>query len=123
MGEMLEGNASLKEIDIWGENPLNSHSYPGVIYTCSKQHVFIYGGRVVVSFTEGVMFLFSLFVCWTADNDAIGDEGAIEIAKGLEKNTSLIVLHVGSGFPSHLFFIRSCIFGSVLSHSHTMDEL
>ena len=30
-------------------------------------------------------------VCCTADND-IGDEGAIRIAEGLEKNTSLIRL-------------------------------
>jgi hypothetical protein len=38
-------------------------------------------------------------VCWTADNHAIGDEGAIGIAKGLEKNTSLRVLNLESVFP------------------------
>jgi hypothetical protein len=32
MGAMLERNASLKNLSLCGENPLNSHSSPGVIY-------------------------------------------------------------------------------------------
>jgi hypothetical protein len=53
--------------------------------------------------------LFSLFVCWTAGNDGIGDEGAIGIAKGLETNTSLRVLNLGSVFPPLHTAIQACI--------------
>jgi hypothetical protein len=51
--------------------------------------------------TEGGI-LMMLLMCCTADNRAIGDEGAILIAEGLEKNTSLKVLYLGGVFPPHL---------------------
>jgi hypothetical protein len=63
----------------------------------------VYPWRVVVSFTEGGIFLFSLFVYWTAGNDGIGDEGAIGIAKGLETNTSLGILYLRGVFRAYLF--------------------
>jgi hypothetical protein len=46
-------------------------------------------------------------VCWTAGNGEIGDEGAIGIAKGLEKNTSLKVLKLRRVFPPLYFFIHA----------------
>jgi hypothetical protein len=64
----------------------------------------------MISFTEGWIFLFSLFVCWTADNDGIGDEGVIGIAEGLEKNTSLSVLHLKSMFRPFHSTTEACIF-------------
>jgi hypothetical protein len=84
--------------------------------------MFVYPWRVIVSCTEGCIFLFSLRVGWTADNNGIGDEGAIGITKGLEKNTSLRVLNLSRVFRAH-FFLYSSIFGCVVSHSHMMDEL
>ena len=41
-------------------------------------------------------------MCCTAVNPAIGDEGAILIAEGLEKNTSLKVLYLFGVFPPPL---------------------
>jgi hypothetical protein len=87
---------------------------------------YVYPWRVVVFFTKGWILLLSLFVCWNAEDGEIGDEGAIGIAKGLEKNTTLKKLDLGRGvFPPHLFFIQSCIFGRVMScPTHTrFDEL
>jgi hypothetical protein len=80
---------------------------------------------VIVSFTEGCIFLFSLLVCWTPENYGIGDEGAVGIAKGLEKNTSLTVLSLGSVFPPYLFVhsLSHLWESHVVSHSHVMDEL
>ena len=49
-------------------------------------------------------------MCCNADND-IGDEGAIRIAEGLEKNTSLIRLDLYGVFPPH-----SLLHHVVLSH-------
>jgi hypothetical protein len=67
--------------------------------------------------TEGgiLMMLLLLFVCCTAVNRAIGDEGAIRIAEGLEKNTSLIRLDFFSVFPPPSFFIHCCISDSLIS--------
>jgi hypothetical protein len=47
-------------------------------------------------FTEGgtLMVLLLFVCCWTVVNDGIGDAGAIRIAEGLEKNTSLIRLRL-----------------------------
>jgi hypothetical protein len=47
-------------------------------------------------------------VCWTADNDGIGDEGAIRIAKGLKKNPSLKELDLRSVVSAHYSTIQSC---------------
>jgi hypothetical protein len=33
IGEMLERNASLKELSLWGENLINSHSSSSLIYS------------------------------------------------------------------------------------------
>jgi hypothetical protein len=65
-------------------------------------------------------------VYWTAENDGIGDEGAIEIAEGLEKNTSLRGLYLGSVFSSFYssFFVAyslinfwwDCYLGMYISH-------
>jgi hypothetical protein len=63
----------------------------------------------MVSCTEDWMFLLPLCACWTADNHAIRDEGAIGIAKGLEKNTSLKELGLGRVFSAHYLFIHYCI--------------
>jgi hypothetical protein len=49
-----------------------------------------------------------MFVCCTADN-WIGDEGAILIAEGLEKKTSLIRLDLYRVFLPPSFFIHCCI--------------
>jgi hypothetical protein len=48
-------------------------------------------------------------------NDGIGDDGAIGIANGLEKNTSLKELLLGSVFPAHLFLHSLLIILSNLS--------
>ena len=54
-------------------------------------------------------------VCCTAVND-IGDEGAIRIAEGLEKSTSLKKLDLrGVISPPHSFFIHCCISHSFIS--------
>jgi hypothetical protein len=50
----------------------------------------------------------------TADND-IGDEGAIRIAEGLEKNTSLKKLDLFGVFPPPSFFIHCCTSQSFIS--------
>jgi hypothetical protein len=42
MGNLLERNASLKELVLDGEHLLNSHSSPGVIYSALLWHVFIH---------------------------------------------------------------------------------
>ena len=44
-------------------------------------------------------------MCWTADNEEIGDEGIIRIAEGLEINTSLVELDVEGVFLLHLLSI------------------
>ena len=45
-------------------------------------------------------------MCCTAGNDELGDEGAIRIAEGLEKNTSLKKLDLYGVFPPlHSSFI------------------
>jgi hypothetical protein len=108
MGEMLEKNASLKTFSLFGENLLNNHSSP-VGSTLRYSGTYVYIWRVVVSLTEGWTFLSSLYVCWTAGNDGIGDEGAIGIAKGLEMNISLKEMDLGGVFPAHIFFIYCCI--------------
>ena len=41
-------------------------------------------------------------MCCNAGNDEIRDEGAIRIAEGLEKNTSLKVLYLYGVFPPPL---------------------
>jgi hypothetical protein len=45
----------------------------------------------------------------------LGDEGAIRIAEGLEKNTSLIRLDLRGVFPPPSFFIHCCICHSFIS--------
>ena len=56
-----------------------------------------------------------LFVCWTAGNDVIGDEGIIRIVEGLEKNTSLMELYFhGMFLPLHSSFIVAFL----ISFSH-----
>jgi hypothetical protein len=55
----------------------------------------------MVSFTGDWMFWLSFFVCWTAENGEIDDEGVIQIAKGLEKNTSLKILRLRGVFRPH----------------------
>ena len=53
-----------------------------------------------MSTEDGILMV---LMCCTADNWAIGDEGVIRIAEGLEKNTSLIRLNLDYGvFPPHL---------------------
>jgi hypothetical protein len=47
-----------------------------------------------------------LYSGFTAANDAIGDEGAIRIAEGLEKNTSLKELNLRCVFTPPSFFIH-----------------
>jgi hypothetical protein len=39
MGEMLDKNASLKDLSLDGENPLNTFSSPAVVYYSSKEHI------------------------------------------------------------------------------------
>jgi len=46
-------------------------------------------------------------VCCTAGNEELGDEGAIRIAEGLEKNTSLTSFDLRGVFPLHLLLDRS----------------
>ena len=53
-------------------------------------------------FTEDGILMMVLFVCCTAGNERMGDEGAIRIAEGLEKNTSLKELDLDGVFPPHL---------------------
>jgi hypothetical protein len=53
--------------------------------------------------------------CWNADNEDIGDEGAIRIAEGLEKNTSLKRLNLQSTLPH-------CILPSCSSHSFAIES-
>jgi hypothetical protein len=43
MGKMLERNAALENIDLWRENPLNSHSSPDVVYCPSHSQMFARG--------------------------------------------------------------------------------
>jgi hypothetical protein len=62
-----------------------------------------------------MLILLSLFVCWTAANEEIGDEGVIRMLEGLEKNSSMQGLYLGGVF-SHSFVIHSCIHCCV-SHS------
>jgi hypothetical protein len=50
------------------------------------------------SYVRYDILIFTLFVCWTTEKDGIGDEEAIRIAEGLEKNTSLRVLKLGCVF-------------------------
>jgi hypothetical protein len=58
-------------------------------------------------FNECCMILLTLFVRWNAANK-IGDEGAIRIAEGLERNTSLKELLLGGVFhPCCCSFIAS----------------
>jgi hypothetical protein len=73
---------------------------------------YVYPWGVIVSLTEGCICLWSLFACWTADNDMIGDEGVFGIAKGLDKNTSLNEIDLGCMFSAHLVFIHCCISSS-----------
>ena len=66
-------------------------------------------------YTEDGILMLSLMLCvGTADND-IGDEGAIRIAEGLEKNTSLIRLNLYRVFPPPSFFIHCWISHSFIS--------
>jgi hypothetical protein len=48
-----------------------------------------------------------MFVCWNAGNRDMGDEGAIRIAEGLEKNTSLNELNLSCVF--HLLYYPSIV--------------
>jgi hypothetical protein len=67
-------------------------------------------------FTEdGILIVLMLFVCCTAGNDDIGDEGAIRIAEGLERNTSLKKLDLFGVFPPPSFFIHCCTSQSFIS--------
>jgi hypothetical protein len=43
MGEMLERNASLEKIHLWGENPQNNRSSLVVIHFTLEQHMFTHG--------------------------------------------------------------------------------
>jgi hypothetical protein len=58
-----------------------------------------------------------LFVYLTEDYACavIGDEGAVRIAEGLEKNTSLKELRLIRVFPPHLLFIHCSISHSLFS--------
>jgi hypothetical protein len=60
-------------------------------------------------------YILVLFARCTAENHAIGDEGAIRIAEGLEKNTSLNELILACVFAPCLFFIHCCISYSFIS--------
>ena len=66
-------------------------------------------------FTEDGILMMVLFVCCTAGNERMGDEGAIRIAEGLEKNTSLKKLDLRGVFPPPSFFIHCCISHSFIS--------
>jgi hypothetical protein len=66
------------------------------------------------SYVRYSILILTLFLCWTGENDGIGDDGAITIAEGLEKNTSLKVLNLGSVFLPHLFCSIHC---RIFSHS------
>jgi hypothetical protein len=67
-------------------------------------------------FTEDGILMVLLFLCvGTAGNPDIGDEGAIRIAEGLEKNTSLKELRLHRVFPPPSFFIHGWISHSFIS--------
>ena len=66
-------------------------------------------------FAEGGILMVLLMCDGTAGNPDIGDEGAIRIAEGLEKNTSLKKLDLRGVFPPPLFFIHCCICHSFIS--------
>ena len=75
-------------------------------------------------FTEdGILIVLMLFVCCTAGNDDIGDEGAIRIAEGLEKNTFVKVLGLGCVFPPPSFFIHCLSFFHLLRASVLMRRM
>jgi hypothetical protein len=46
-------------------------------------------------------------VCWNAGNETLGDEGAIRIAEGLEKNTSVKKICLDSVFCPIYFSLFS----------------
>jgi hypothetical protein len=64
---------------------------------------------------EGMLMVFLLSSVWCTVGNEIGDEGAIRIAEGLEKNTSLKHLHIRGVFPPHSLFIHYCISYSLIS--------
>jgi hypothetical protein len=55
---------------------------------------------------HGVVIVVVCVCVGTAGNYDIGDEGAIRIAKGLKKNTSLKELDLGRVFPPYSLFIH-----------------
>jgi hypothetical protein len=105
-GEMLEKNASLMTINLRGEFLLNIPPPSVVIeyYLVEDGHP----KRVRVHWVWDIDVVVIDVCVGNAEND-IGDEGAIRIAEGLEKNTAVKILRLRGVFPAHLFFIHWCI--------------
>jgi hypothetical protein len=61
---------------------------------------------------ETLILVVLLFVCWIAENEEIGVDGARHIQIGLEKNTSLTELYIHGAsliFIVHLLSRLSCM--------------